>query len=253
MSLNNETLSFIQNNDTYNDNISTDLIDINNQIKNIFDNVSNNIHEFSYLLGNDYAIQINGIQFDYNISDYISNEQYKKCFNNLSNKKISIISSNQTLDLNQLINRMDIYHKLDVINNLITKEYKLNNIVESIIIKKGFTYISALKNMSKDVYFDNYFKNNPLKFADLLLDSIKLITDSTIYNDIHFNINELNLNKLNIGIINMQDQYVSYQLSEDLTDSEIDFIKNKCLLQFIFINKYNSNERITINKNLLIG
>jgi len=63
----------------------------------------------------------------------------------------------------------------------------------------------------------------------------------------------LNLSKLNIGIVNTQDWYVSYNVRDTITDEEIEYIKNKCTLEYKFVNRYNSLQSIVSNKKLLIG
>ncbi len=183
------------------------------------------------------------------ITDHIQSDKY---FTPNSDSKGTIILQNQTFDLTFLLNRFELYSKLNSLHDLFIKEY-VSNTIMSIVVRVGYTFLSNLKLLSKETHFDNWFKENPDKWSDYLLDSVKLISDTTTYDGTTFDLDDLNLSKLNIGIINTLDQYVSYNVSDTITDEEIEYIRNKCNLQFKFVYRYNSSETLQITKKLLIG
>lgn len=210
----------------------------------IHETMKNDVNAQDILTNNSH----NGIE----LTHYLNDRHRNRYFKPNQNSSLTIDVLNQEIDLTFLLKRFDLYKKLDAIEFLYITSYE-TNVVEAIVVRVGFTFLSNLKLMSKDTWFDDLFKNNVQLQKDYFLDSIKLISDTTTYDGTNYDIDDLNLNKLNISVVNIKDQYVAYNVSDTITDNEIEFIKNKCFLQYTFVNRYNSNEKDVVVKKLLIG
>lgn len=204
----------------------------------------NNISSFDILrYNNHFKIDLPA---DLNINDRF------RYFAPNANKAISIDLPYQIIDLTFILNRFELYSKMNAVDNIIIPIYE-DNIVIGIVVRTGFTFLSNLKLMSKDIQFDKWFKDNPTKQKDYLLESVRLVSDNTIYDGTVFDLDVLNLVKLNIGVVNSLDWYVSYSVRNTITDEEIEFIKNKCKLQYKFVYRYNSTQFFYSNKKIIIG
>ncbi len=190
--------------------------------------------------------------FKSDITNFITPNHHKRFFEPNQNNVGTIILTSQEFDITFLLNRFKLYSKMEALENVFVHDY-ISSIVNGVVVKIGYTFLSNLKLMSKDTHFDTQFKDNPDKQFDYLLDSVKLVSDTTTYDGTTFDLDELNLSKLNIGIVNTQDWYVSYNVRDTITDEEIEYIKNKCTLEYKFVNRYNSLQSIVSNKKLLIG
>lgn len=248
---------YLSNNTTtiYNDETGGEIININLN-NNI---LTNNTTVYSIFSGSKKKytnIKQMGIPDNIPVQNqFLSEDRIKYCEPN-TNKNMSFIMLKQEFDMNFLLNRFDVYDKLDAIQNLFITNYE-SGVIDGIVIQENFTFISNLKLLSKDIQFDQFFKDNKTTLNEYLLDSIKLTVSDNTNNEIEwlgttFDLNELNLNKLNIGIINSQDQYVSYKIS-NLSIEEKLFIKNKCKLAYKFVNRYNSNIFTVVYKKIYIG
>jgi hypothetical protein len=165
--------------------------------------------------------------------------------------KMSIINNLQELDLSFVIDRFDIYNRLDDIHDILKLSYD-KFVVDAVVIRTNMTFLSNLKLMSKDIYFDLIFKDNPA-YLEYFLNSVILVANDVIYDGTTFDMDNLNLNILNISVVNVKDWYVSYKVYSTISDTEIDFIRNNCKLRFEFIDKYNSSIKQYVYKPILIG
>ena len=186
------------------------------------------------------------------INDIINNKKLENNFYPNRTNKLSIINTaTQGIDLSFVIDRFDIYNRLDDVGDILKLDYD-NFVVEAVVVRSGITFLSNLKLMSRDIYFDLIFKNTP-EYVDYFLNSVILVTDNTIYDGTSYDMDNLNLNVLNIGVVSTKDQYVSYKVSNEITLEEIEFIRTNCNLRYEFVNKYNSTQKQYVFKKILIG
>jgi hypothetical protein len=92
---------------------------------------------------------------------------------------------------------------LDDVGDILKLDYD-NFVVEAVVVRSGITFLSNLKLMSRDIYFDLIFKNTP-EYVDYFLNSVILVTDNTIYDGTSYDMDNLNLNVLNIGVVSTKD------------------------------------------------
>jgi hypothetical protein len=108
-------------------------------------------YEYNFLYGSDfssYDTQHKNTHFTCNINDILSSEIQMNFFHPNQESNISI-SSKTHLDLTPMLSMIKSNEQLDIVDNLYAKEYT-KNIVEAVVIRKGFTFISNLKQMTKD-------------------------------------------------------------------------------------------------------
>jgi hypothetical protein len=89
-----------------------------------------------------------------NLNDNIPITLLNKAFNPNTNNNISFIKKNEIIDLNFITSRYTLYDQLYNNKNIIKQEYKTNYITTIILNNTKSTFISLLKNMSKDIWFD---------------------------------------------------------------------------------------------------